>query len=64
METTKDKQVIERFRVYKDDIVRVALIGIYTSRRAMGDDEADAEIYALRCYVDKDHPSLTHKKPQ
>lgn len=37
-----------------------ALVGIYESRRAMGDGCIDAQIYAIRCLVDPKHPSLTH----
>jgi hypothetical protein len=35
-----------------------AMLGIYQTRRDIGDEPLDAYIYTLRCHVDPTHSSL------
>jgi hypothetical protein len=60
-----DEENIAHFQTmegYGSQTQRNALVGIYESRRAMGDGCIDAQIYAIRCLVDPEHPSLTHNR--
>ncbi len=64
MKETDESIIAEMNATYagSPEAFKEAMLGIYQTRRSMGDEPIDAYIYTLRCHVDPKHPSIT-KQP-